>query len=332
MSEGFSIPPEVTSQLTQIFPESQNRRIIAGQLMLWDRKPNTKEQQEIGDGVGVSRTTVNHVLNKLSEHGLFTKELGSIPLYKASSRINLENSMELPEAQPVSALPIRTPDEVVPKHSLDIPESQGEQPMQPVEPVEERPMQASQASRADLERRMEGFSGTLKTIEARNDAQFLEVKEMINRLSFNPPSENPKDNPKPSPVVEPQSNNPSTLEDRIVELEKLQSTEGSTDPLENLSLEQIKELVRSQPQELVAMVTPSAGNPGGRVSATEVTLRPIIVMFTTYSQILFEKAVHDGYFDGTLSDFVNFSIEQYFKDRGYRLQFTRDDQTRRRFG
>ena len=82
-----------------------------------------------------------------------------------------------------------------------------------------------------------------------------------------------------------------------------------------------------QPQELLAMANPGAGNPSGRVEAQQVTLRPIIVMMTTYTQMLFEKIVHDGYFEGTLSDFLNFAAEQYFTDRGWsaRTSYTETD-------
>ena len=82
------------------------------------------------------------------------------------------------------------------------------------------------------------------------------------------------------------------------------------------------------------MVNPGAGNPGGRTQATEVTLRPIIVMMTTYTQMLFEKVVHDGYFEGTLSDFLNFAAEQYFTDRGWSLDWNKREPAnmRRRLG
>ncbi len=327
MSEGFNIPSEVTSQIAKMFPESNNRRVIAGQLMLWDRKPNSKEQTEIGGTVGVSRTTVNSVINKLSEHGLFTKELGSIPLYKATTKIELNNSLVLPPVGTVGVLPLTEPVAEAPKPIIDTPESHEEQPPKPVEPTVKPPMRASQASRADLESRLDGFKGTLKTMEAKSAAEFLEVKEMISRLSFTPPS-GPPNSPEPAPVVEAIPVVPReelTMEERLVELEqRLQTPEEPTDPLADLSAEQMRDLLRSQPKELLAMANP--GNPknqGGRIQATEVTLRPIIVMMTTYTQMLFEKIVHDGYFEGTLSDFLNFTAEQYFTDRGWSLDWNR---------
>ena len=190
-----------------------------------------------------------------------------------------------------------------------------------------------------LDARVSLQDAEIKNIRATLDGRFEKIESMIQGLSVAPTEDNPGGNPSTSPAIE--ITTPAvprgqlSTDERIAELEqRLQNSDASTDPLESLTLEQIKDLVRSQPQELMALANPGnpVGNPGGRVQATDVTLRPIIVMFTTYSQILFEKAVHDGYFEGTLSDFVNFSIEQYFKDRGYNLRFTRDDPVRRRLG
>ncbi len=168
--------------------------------MLRARKPNSKEQAEIGETVRVSRTTVNLVLNKLSEHGLFTKELGSIPLYMATKKIEVRESLGALSGRTVRALPLTETVAEETKYSFEMPESQEVQTLKPLKPAVKPLMQASQASRADLERRLEGFEESLKVQDQRNEAQFLEVKEMISRLSFDSGGGNPNKVSNPNPT------------------------------------------------------------------------------------------------------------------------------------
>ena len=331
MSEGFSIPVEVVSRIEELFPESVERRKISFTLMHWNKKPSTNELKEIGESVQRGTSTVYKVLQKLMEAGLFANDLGSLPLYRHNEQIRYNLTMDertevikLPEPSEKGVL------EVAPVESV----AQEEETFT-VEPEEvKHPVSVTTPPSPALDKRVSFQEAEIKNIKSTMDNRFGRIEEMIQGLSVAPADDNPGDNPVLPPVIQSTPAVPRgqlSTEDRLAEIEqRLQNSDASTDPLENLSLEQIKELVRNQPQELAAMVNPATGNPGGRVSATEVTLRPIIVMMTTYTQMLFEKIVHDGYFEGTLSDFLNFAAEQYFTDRGWSLDWNKREPANRR--
>ena len=325
MSDGFSIPAEITLLIEELFPESTQRRKIAYTLMHWNRKPSGKEQVEIGDSVIRGPSTVYKVMQKLMDGGIFTSEYGSVPLYRYSEKIRSGltidkdlDRLDLPDLHKEEGEEDQTiPYPLVIAEKLLMEPEEEKLPTTVVPPIS--PTLEAQVSLQDAE---------IKNIKTTIDGRFSKIEEMIAGLSVTPPpDDNPGGNPTLPPVIESSPAIPRgqlSMEDRLNDLEqRVQSSDGSTDPLDNLSAEQIRELIRSQPQELLAMVNPGAGNPSGRVSATEVTLRPIIVMMTTYTQMLFEKVVHDGFFDGTLSDFLNFAAEQYFSDRGWSLDWNR---------
>jgi len=134
---------------------------------------------------------------------------------------------------------------------------------------------------------------------------------------------------KPAIVKQPENvNRIQQLQQRILQLEnQIVDNNSPADPFEDMTREQMIEVLRSQPHKLTAMANPNAvrvdQSPINRIKALSVTLRPMIVMFTPYSQMLYEKVVHDESFDGTMSDFVNFAIERYFVDRGYSLDWNK---------
>jgi len=43
------IPAEIKTEIDELFPSSEGRRRIAYTLMFWDRKPNTKEQNDLSE-------------------------------------------------------------------------------------------------------------------------------------------------------------------------------------------------------------------------------------------------------------------------------------------
>jgi len=94
MSEGFEIPPETGIQIESLFPESTDRRKIAFTLMYWNKKPNTKEQDALAEAVGKTRNVTYKVLLKIMDAGLFTEELGSVPLYRYNEKLRMRASME----------------------------------------------------------------------------------------------------------------------------------------------------------------------------------------------------------------------------------------------
>ena len=77
-----------------MFPESEERRKIAYILRFWNKKPTTAEQESLAQSVGHSRSVTYRVFTKLMENGLFSKDTGSVPLYRymEKKRLGVEGS------------------------------------------------------------------------------------------------------------------------------------------------------------------------------------------------------------------------------------------------
>ena len=78
----LGIPGDLQKELDDLFPESAERRKIASVLMFWPAKPTWKEAEKIGKTVGRSASTVGKVVRILIENCHFSKELGSMPLWR----------------------------------------------------------------------------------------------------------------------------------------------------------------------------------------------------------------------------------------------------------
>ena len=90
MSEGFELSEEHVNRIHELFPESEERRKIAYTLLkYYSKTPSTAEQEKLGHSVERSRNTVYKVLTKLCENGLFSKDTGSVPLYRYTEKIRL---------------------------------------------------------------------------------------------------------------------------------------------------------------------------------------------------------------------------------------------------
>lgn len=287
------IPADTAASVKRLF-RGDNRKKIAMELLFFDHWPTTEERKEISGRYGLEHTTVDKVLYKLRDSDFFTKEQGSIPLY----RLRLKS--EVPEVEPYREEP-QDEEIVIPVPEDDIGE----------EPVLEDGLDS------DLqENRLKKMEVTLHDQGERLVNFMAEMRTTINKISV----ETPKDNPG---HIETSLNEPTSFEDRLERIERQMENEGGGDPFDNLSREQIIELIRSQPQELMTMANPRGVGQAGRVEGQAVTLRPMILMLTTYSQMLYERAVYDGHFEGTLSDFANFTMEQYFTDRGWGLDWNK---------
>lgn len=334
MSEVFKVPEEVIDRINEIFPNSEERRKLAYTLMFWNKKPNSAERQEMAEKVGRERSTVNLIIRALSEEGLFTNDFGSVPLFKHAEKMRL--SLELPEDSEADIPPVGLLHET---DILDLPEVSGEGEVEKgSQEVEKPPLSVEMPPSKELEKRIALTEVNIKGLKTDMEKGFKGIEEAIQRLSVAPGGDNPPENPGSEPVIQAENlgkiEQSGSVEDRLGRIEQLVQGREEKDPFADLSREQILELIRSQPQEFVAMVNPDGAGRTGRVEAQAVTLRPVILMLTTYSQMLYERAVHDGYFDGTLSDFANFTMEDYFTVRGWSLDWTKKEPThrRRRFG
>ena len=82
----LEIPRDLQDELDELFPESVERRQIASILMFWPTKPTTREAERIGKSVKRSTATANEVVRILIENGYFSKDLGSMPLYRYTNK------------------------------------------------------------------------------------------------------------------------------------------------------------------------------------------------------------------------------------------------------
>lgn len=113
-------------------------------------------------------------------------------------------------------------------------------------------------------------------------------------------------------------NNPTPAEDPVQETSTSENLVNPT-PFSNMTGEQVYEMMLNQPREFRELMGMSRAATNGDIKAVPVTVRKIICNLTTYSLTCYEKAVNDGAFDGTLSDFINQCVYKYFEDRGLAL-------------
>ncbi len=295
------IPSDTAAGVKRLF-RGDSRKKIAMELLFFDHWPTTEERKEISGRYGLEHTTVDKVLYKLRDNDYFTKEQGSIPLY----RLRLKS--EVPEVEPYREEP-QDEERTIPVLEDDV----DEEPV--IEDAIERDLQ---------ENRLKKMEVTMHNQGERLENFMAEMRTTINKMSVVPPKDNPGHVENPA-LLEPES-----IEGRLERIERMVQEGSGGDPFDNLSREQIIELIRSQPQELMTMANPDGRGMAGRVEGQPVTLRPMILMLTTYSQMLYERAVYDGHFEGTLSDFANFTMEQYFTDRGWGLDWNKREPASRR--
>ena len=295
------IPADVAASVKRIF-RSDKRKSIAMELLYYDYWPTSEDKQKMATNYEMHVTSIDKILYKLRDSDLFTKEQGSIPLYRAK----LGEEVALPPRQ-----------EGTEGLESEVDKNAGRR----FSESDERDLEGYEPSEEELERdlqenRLKKLEVTLHNQGEKVDNFMAEMRTTINQLS----TVSPKNNPGLEELVEEE---PASVEDRIERIERRLQEGGEGDPFDDLSREQIIELVRSQPQEFMTMVNPRGKDLIGRVEGQPVTLRPMILMLTTYSQMLYERAVYDGYFEGTLSDFANFTMEQYFTDREWGLDWVK---------
>jgi len=310
------LPEDVMKLVDAEFKTLQSKAVAMELLTVWRGMPSWKEKEAIGERHGRNVKTVHDISQTLQKLELFTAEQGSIPLLRMeleSKKVSpsgveglqedaeSENIMsELPEFSPMG-VPLEDDPEVItdPPYG-EVPDDLG---------ALQNKVFRIEAQLGGLGKKLDLVIPVIQGLSAKNPGNPGLPSTPIPET---PPTENPK-------AIVPSD----SLEERLERIEGMLQDNGEVDPLGDLSRDQIVELLRSQPKELMSMVNPDGAGRTGRVEAQAVTLRPVILMLTTYSQMLYERAVFDGYFEGTLSDFANFTMEQYFTDRGWSLDWNK---------
>lgn len=311
----FELPENLVEKVKRFFPRSGERQKVALQLMYLDHWPSTKEKMSIGGAVGRTDGIVDQTIRRLREEELFIKPHGSVPLYRHT--LEQESKAKDPAYGALPSIITEIPMENVELEDTKPAFNLGRDY---VDPQEESRINRLEVELHSIKNSIESFMAKMETT----------VQGLSAKVPDSPADHNPAEAFQPGSQQSMPTENlgaesdTDSLEDR---LERIEALMQDRDPFADLSKDQMVELLRSQPQALVALANPDL-RPGGegqtdRVKAQPVTLRPIILMLTTYSQMLYEKAVHDGYFEGTLSDFANFTMEQYFTDRGWSLDWSK---------
>lgn len=308
------LPEDVMSRVEEGFNTRESRAVAIELLTTWRKLPNWKEKEAIGDRHGRSGKTVHKIVLELQEMELFTENEGSIPLYRIErekqTAPTIEEKEQLESVETVEVetgqlakLPLVSPA----GFPLDL------------EPEETNPSEGEISSEelSDLKNkvnRMEAQVGNL-------NKQIETLIPVIRGLSAKTPEINPKNNPRPP--VEPTPQTPKT------EIQE---------PFPGVTRDELLEIALNQPNQFLAMVGATGGRPLGQglketdVMASPETIRKMIIEVRTYTMMLYEKAIADGAFEGSMSDFLNDMAEKYFEDRGYALGWHRFEPGRRRLG
>jgi len=224
-----SIPADIKTDIDNLFPKSEGRRRIAYTLMFWNRKLNTKEQEDLSRWAGFKGGgTTYKVLTKLKEIGLFTDKVGSIPLSRNLLDLDVEQEkerMKTPSHTDIPYVPTRISAEETPKTPPVSPGGISESPADNEDPPSIPPPSSAEI---DMETRMKSAEDQIKQLERTTAAGFEDLKkiltEVMNPLSGAPTADNsisetpPSDNPLENPVTEDPSD---SVEDRLERIEGL---------------------------------------------------------------------------------------------------------------
>lgn len=300
------LPDEIMSQVETEFKTRQSKAVAMELLTSWRRMPNWKEKKVIGDRHGRNVKTVHEISQTLQKLELFTVEQGSIPLF----RLELEKQHVAP-----SDLEGVHEEADSPTFMTELPEYspagyplEGESEVHSSEGSDDFGALRNKVNRIEVQ--LDGFGKQIETLIP-----------VIQGLSAKTPETPPANNPKTPDPITPQT--PPT---------------EPTEHFAGLTGKEITELAINQPHQFLAMVGASGGRDVGQglretdVMASPETIRKMIIEVRTYTMMLYEKAIADGAFEGSMSDFLNDMAEKYFEDRGYALGWHRFDPARRRLG
>jgi len=271
------IPADVAAKVKRMF-RSDKRKSIAMELIYFDHWPTSDAKQKIADSYEMHVTSIDKILYKLRDSDLFTKEEGSIPLYRA--KLAKETELEPSPERIEGVEPVVEKDESY-------------RPEDPDEAGLEQELQ---------ENRIKKIEVTVHNQGEKLDNFMTEIRATFNKLTVDPPKNNPEPVDPPNNPSSPAIEEPNTL-----------------NPFSNMSGDQVYEMLVNQPREFMEMMGIQNRPAQGDIQAVPVTVRKVIVDVTTYTLTCYEKAVNDGAFDGTFSDFMNQCVYKYFEDRGLAL-------------
>ena len=304
------LPDNIMNIVETEFKTRQSKAVALELLTSWKKMPTWKEKDAIGERHGRNVKTVHEISQKLQELELFTAEQGSIPLF----RMELEKQSiapsgleDLQERADVSDSP-KIMTELPDVSPLGFPLDEEDETMTPIDTV------ISPEEFGTLQNKVYRIEAEIASFGKKLD----NIIPTIQGLSARAPESNPPENPKTETPIASQ-----TPQREIAE------------PFASLSREEITELAINQPQKFLAIVGSTGGRfvaPGLRetdVMAAPETIRKMIIEVRTYTMMLYEKAISDGAFEGSMSDFLNDMAEKYFEDRGYALGWHRFDPARR---
>ncbi len=232
-----------------------------------DNEPSITECRELSDRYEIETSSLSRVIKVLKDKGLFSSSEGSIPLYRRTLQAEMQLPITpiTPTSPQSSAIAENEPINTV------VPLPAGTRESTELSAIEGLPVEGNEPYNDELPPN-EGLLDVKLQVTGLNtrhegvERTMGDSREFMAKLSVTPAS-SPIDSQSTlnKPSDNPQSGDQPTIEERMEELEKrIQSSEESTDPLDNLSTEQIREQIKSQPQGLLAMVNPDMGNPGGR--------------------------------------------------------------------
>jgi hypothetical protein len=329
----FTVPQDIVDRLEIIFPKSKDRVKIAVSLLGYDHYPSRAEWLDIAEATGKDKRTVELVLERLVEENLIASELGSIPLWRVHEKERLASTLT-DNHPPINP---KTDDSIpagahggLPIYSMDLSgsiEKEGvkgntvEQVKENEEEVKKEPAQDSARGvkvsvHSDAqEREIKAIKVKQENFETVITAKFGNIEDALKKII-----EQQSKVPEPQtvvPVVSPLKGQPKqpAAEDPV-DPPNPGPTVNPNDPFAGMSKEQIIEFYENNPP-------PGRKLPGGLsetfVTAPPATIRKIMIEVTTYTQMLYEKALADAAFEGTFSDFLNWAPAKYFEDRGLSL-------------
>lgn len=304
------IPVDIKDEIDEIFPQSEGRRKIAYALMFWDRKPNSKEKEELAQWAGFKAASTTHtILNKLKENGLFTDTVGSIPLSRSLLDIAVEKQQQqIKSLTPLS--PLSHSEETARETPEPLAETLDKTTDSLAETHESLVKSPPLSSQIDTKTRLDAAEKQIKLLERTTAAGFEDVKKLMGDM-VNPLEAAPRANPLTVDPPEPEAEE--------VEVELVNPGPDEVGPFAGMSKDDIIDIAMNDPEKIYAMRT---GYMRGdkTIMAMPETMRWMGVMLTTYTQNAFERSIWDGY-EGSLSDFLNDCVFQYFADRGKALQW-----------
>lgn len=300
------LPDNVMNTVESEFKTRQSKAVAMELLTAWRKMPSWKEKETIGERHGRNVKTVHEISQKLQELELFTDEQGSIPLF----RMELEKRGGQPSDS--GGLPDGGDS---PKFMTELPEFSPAG--YPLEGESEEYNSATSDDFGALQNKVNRIEVQLGGL----NKQIENLIPVIQGLSAKTPESAPIDNPTPPDPTPPQTPQTETPE-----------------AFSRLTGKEITELAINQPHQFLAMVGATGSRNIGQglretdVMAAPETIRKMIIEVRTYTMMLYEKAIADGAFDGSMSDFLNDMAEKYFEDRGYALGWHRFEPGRRRLG